>query len=86
MKLADDELCCLMCGKILYLEYRNLRIDKTKDLHYDDTGTSKTSDNQDEEGWNGMDSSEKVANKQVRDRRTSKYYSTMVRQGGLFRN
>ena len=79
MKLDEDELSCIMCGKVLYLEYRKLRID-------DNTRTGETEAYQDASSGDGVDSSEELVGRRVRDRRTPKYNSTMVRPGGLFRN
>jgi len=79
MRLDEDELSCIMCGKVLYLEYRKLRID-------DNTRTSETEDHQDASSGDGMDSPVKLAGRTVRNRRTPQYNSTMVRPGGLFRN
>ena len=79
MKLDEDELSCIMCGKVLYLEYRKLRID-------DNTRTSEAEDHKDATSGDGMDSPEKLAGRAVRGRSTPQYNSTMVRRGGLFRN
>ena len=79
MKLDEDELSCLMCGKVLYLEYRKLRID-------DNTRTSEAEDHKDATSGNGLDSPEELAGRTLRDRRTPQYTSTMVRPRGLFRN
>ena len=51
MKLDEDELSCIMCGKVLYLEYRKLRID-------DNTRTGETEAYQDASSGDGVDSSE----------------------------
>ena len=79
MKLDDDELSCIMCGKVLYLEYRKLRID-------DNTSTGETTTDKDATSGDDMDSVEEVAGRRVWNRRTSQYYSTMVRPRGVFRN
>ena len=78
MKLDEDELSCIMCGKVLYLEYRKLRID-------DNTRTSEADDYQDATSGNGVDSPEKLVGRGVRDRSTPQYNSTMVRPRGLLR-
>ena len=79
MRLDEDELSCIMCGKVLYLEYRKLRLD-------DNTRTDKANVGGDEAGGNIVDSSEELDIGRVWNRRTPKYYSTMVRPRGLFRN
>ena len=78
MRLDEDELSCIMCGKVIYLEYRKLRID-------DNTGTDKADTSEDEAGGDIMDGTKELAVGRVRNRSTPKYYSTMVRQGRIFR-
>ena len=79
MRLDDDELSCIMCGKVLYLEYRKLRLD-------DNTRTDKANVGGDEESGGIVDSPGELGIGRVWNRRTPKYYSTMVRPRGLFRN
>ena len=79
LKLDDEELSCIMCGMVIYLEYRKLRID-------DDSRTTKTNVGEDEESGGYVDGAEGLAVRKILNRRTPQYYSTMVRQGGVFRN
>tara|TARA_R110002073_G_scaffold295601_1_gene461501 strand:- start:8 stop:304 length:297 start_codon:yes stop_codon:yes gene_type:complete len=79
LKLDDEELSCIMCGMVIYLEYRKLRID-------DDSRTDKTNVGEDEESRGNLDGTKGLAVTKVWNRRTPQYYSTMVRQGGVFRN
>ena len=79
LKLDGEEVSCIMCGMVIYLEYRKLRID-------DDSRTDKTDVGEDEDGRSNVDSPKKLAIGRIRNRRTPQYDSTMVRPGRLFRN